>query len=173
LKAPERIETARLILRKPVLGDAASIFSRYASDRDVTKYLAWSRHQSLADTESFVAFSDSEWHRWPAGPYLIESHTGQLLGSTGLAFESPKTASTGYVLAKDAWGKGYATEALHAMVTLASSLHLENLYALCHPENSASIRVLEKCGFLRVDQQSAALPAVGELVDCWRYERPI
>jgi RimJ/RimL family protein N-acetyltransferase len=44
---------------------------------------------------------------------------GTLLGSTGLAFETAHRASTGFVLARDAWGAGMATEALAAMVSIA------------------------------------------------------
>jgi len=53
------------------------------------------------------------------------------------------------VLARDAWRRGYATEALRAVVTLAGPLGVRRLYALCHPEHQASARVLEKCGFSR------------------------
>ena len=56
---------------------------------------------------------------------------------------------TGYVLAKDAWGRGYATEALSAMVGVAKNSGLRRLYALCHHEHRASARVLEKCDFAR------------------------
>lgn len=55
-----------------------------------------------------------------AGPYMIEARdTGMLLGSTGLLFETPSRAATGYVLAADAWGQGFATEALGAMLEVA------------------------------------------------------
>jgi RimJ/RimL family protein N-acetyltransferase len=56
---------------------------------------------------------------------------------------------TGYVLAKDAWGAGIATETLGAMVALAQGLGVRRLYALCHPGHGASVRVLEKGGFSR------------------------
>jgi hypothetical protein len=115
VKGPVQIETVRLVLVRPQAADAASIFERYASDPDVTRFLGWPRHQSVADTETFLRFSAEEWERWPAGPYLIRSRDdGRLLGGTGLGFEAPQHAATGYVLAKDAWGKGYATEALAA-----------------------------------------------------------
>lgn len=115
----------------------------------MTRYLGWPTHRTVADTESFLGFCASEWTRWPAGPYLIESRAdGALLGSTGLGFETPQQAATGYVLAYDAWGFGYATEALSAMRDHAASLGLERVYALCHPAHRASARVLEKCGFL-------------------------
>ncbi len=54
---------------------------------------------------------------------------------------------TGYVLARDVWGHGYATEALQAMVDLSERLRLRRLYAPVHLDNRASARVLEKCGF--------------------------
>jgi RimJ/RimL family protein N-acetyltransferase len=99
-----------------------------------------------------LQFSAQEWERWPAGPYLIISRPGgQLLGSTGLGFQTPQEAETGYVLAKDAWGQGYATEALNAMVDIAARIGVTRLYALCYPEHRPSRRVLEKCRFVRED----------------------
>jgi RimJ/RimL family protein N-acetyltransferase len=149
-KGPERIETARLVLRRPVPADAEAIFSRYSSDPEVTRFLGWAMHRSLEQTHAFLGFSESEWRRWPAGPYLIEAREGGvLLGGTGLAFETRYRAATGYVLARDAWGAGYASEALRAMVTLATELGIRRLYALCHPDHPASQRVLERCGFAR------------------------
>jgi RimJ/RimL family protein N-acetyltransferase len=37
--APERIETSRLVLRRPRESDAAGMFARYASDPDVTRFV--------------------------------------------------------------------------------------------------------------------------------------
>src|SRR5689334_7763026 len=142
MKAPERIETSRIRLRKPVASDAENVFHRYATDPEVTKFLAWPTHTSIEQTIAFIAFSDAEWERWPAGPYLIESRVdGKLLGGTGLAFEAPDVASTGYVLARDAWGHGYATEALQSIVELAGELGVRRLHTQCHPSHVASIHV--------------------------------
>ncbi|HJS75659.1 MAG TPA: GNAT family N-acetyltransferase [Vicinamibacteria bacterium] len=150
MSAPERLATERLWLRRPRLADADSIFSRFASDSEVTRFLGWPRHESIEATRGFLEFSEAEWTQWPAGPYLIESRNdGRLLGSTGLGFETPFRAATGYVIARDSWGQGYATEALRAMVALAPSLGVRRFYALCHPDHPASQRVLEKCGFHR------------------------
>lgn len=130
--------------------DAAEIFTRYASDPEVTKFLGWPRHRSVADTEAFLQFSAEAWAQWPAGPYLIASRgDGQVLGSTGFGFQTAHEAMTGYVLARDAWGRGLATEALSAVVGVAAQLRLTRLFAFCHPEHRASQRVLEKCGFRR------------------------
>lgn len=153
IKAPETIETARLLLRRPARNDAQEIFHRYASDREVTRYLSWPTHRSIADTLAFIAMSDDEWRRWPAGPYLVfAAESGLpavLLGGTGLLFKTSLRAVTGYVFAKDAWGHGFATEALEAMIALARQTGVERLEAICHAAHTPSAHVLEKCGFTR------------------------
>ena len=143
------IHTERLELRRPTVRDAEAIFSRYAADADVTRYVGWERHRSVVDTRAFLAFSDSEWDLWGTGPLLAFSADRRLVGSTGLAMETPYRAMTGYVFARDAWGHGYATEALRAMVTLAEARGVTRLYAICHVEHRASWHVMEKCGFER------------------------
>ncbi len=173
MQAPERIETSRLVLRKPTLADAEAVFSRYASDPQVTRFMSWRRHRSIDDTLAFLNFSNVEWEKWPAGPYLIESTEG-LLGSTGLSFENLALAETGYVLAVDAWGRGYATEALNAVVSIAQRLRVQ-LHAHCHPENVPSANVLRKCGFIqdRAPRLSMSFPNLnsGETLDCPHYIR--
>jgi RimJ/RimL family protein N-acetyltransferase len=143
-------ETSRLLLRPPLPEDARAMFERYASDSEVTRYLGWPRHTSVEDTKAFVGFSQSEWARSSTGPLLVFARdSGRLLGSSGLLLETPYRAQTGYVFARDAWGHGYATEALGAMVAMAAELTISRLYALCHTEHQASWHVLEKCGFTR------------------------
>jgi ribosomal-protein-alanine N-acetyltransferase len=149
VNAPELIETARLVLRRPRPNDADAIYARYAGDPAVTTFLGWPTHRSLEDTRAFVRFSDAEWERWSAGPYVITARGDErILGGTGLSVETPYRAATGYVLARDSWGQGIAAEALRAMVDVAERLGLARVHAFCHPEHAASRRVLEKCGFL-------------------------
>jgi RimJ/RimL family protein N-acetyltransferase len=148
MKGPQTLHTSRLILRKPTSGDAEAILTRYASDPEVTRYLSWSTHRTIADTHAFLCWSDADWDLWPAGSYLAFSRLdGQLLGSTGLSFKSGTSAAAGYVFAKNAWGHGYATESLQAMVTLARSLGLPQLESICHVDHRPSARVMEKCDF--------------------------
>jgi RimJ/RimL family protein N-acetyltransferase len=170
------VETARLVLRPPASGDAEEIFARYANDPEVTRYLGWPRHQYIEQTKEFLTISAAEWERWPAGPYLIERRAdGKLLGSTGLSFQSPADAITGYVLARDAWGVGYATEALTAVAGVARDLGVRRLVASCHPDHRASIHVLEKCGFVLEERltESMEFPNLGSgrREDCLRYAR--
>jgi len=147
-RGPETLTTGRLLLRRGRSTDAEAIFRRYASDPEVTRLVGWPRHTRLEDTRGFLEFDAGAWERSPAGGYLIESRaTGALLGSTGFLFETPYRAMTGYVLARDAWGLGYASEALGAIVEAAPPLGVRRLFAVCHHEHRASARVLEKCGF--------------------------
>jgi len=157
-RAPETIVTARLRLRRPAAADADAIFTTYASDPDVTRYVGWPRHTGVEQTRAFVDFADAQWRDWPAGPYLILLRDGPIVGGTGLAFDDRRQAQTGYVLATRVWGRGYATEALQAMADLARDLGVRRLYAICHVDHAASARVLEKCGFVR----EARLPRYAE-----------
>ena len=50
---PERFATSRLLLRKPTVDDADRVFSTYAYDPVVTKFLAWHTHESVEDAQGF------------------------------------------------------------------------------------------------------------------------
>jgi RimJ/RimL family protein N-acetyltransferase len=173
----ETLHTSRLLLRRPTVADAGAIFDRYASDPAVTRYLIWPTHRSVADTELFVAFSEEEWGRWPAGPLLVFSAAdGRLLGGSGLGFESLHQASTGYVLARDAWGLGYATELTGLMVELAAALGVSRLTATCHHAHTASRHVLEKSGFTNdgILPRHVVFPNISrQLQDAYSYSRVI
>jgi ribosomal-protein-alanine N-acetyltransferase len=176
MKAPLLVATPRLVLSAPAATDAELIFRRYAGDDDVTQYVGWPTHRTVADTQGFLAFSAAQWEQDGAGPYLIRARAdGQLLGGTGIGLEPDGQAITGYVLATDAWGKGYATEALTAMVDVATGIGVKELYALCHPQHRASWRVLEKCGFARDGSWDRPLEfpnlAAGKAQDVLCYRR--
>ncbi len=73
------------------------------------------------------------------------------------------------MLARDAWGQGYATKALRAIVEVARGAGALRLQAFCHPDHAASRRVLEKAGFAREGtlRRYAEFPNLspGELLD--------
>jgi RimJ/RimL family protein N-acetyltransferase len=175
VSAPAHFETARLRLTRPRQADAEEVFARYASDPVVTRYLGWPRHHTVTDTHSYLAWSDEQWSRHPAGPYLIRARAdGELLGSTGLTFDDEGSAMTGYVLARDVWGRGLAAEALTGVIDIARTVGVQGLYAFCHPDHAASIRVLEKCRFVRDDSAVTTMtfPNLEPVVDldvlCYR-----
>ena len=160
------MQTERLLLREPREADADGIFRAYASDPEVTRYVGWPRHRTISDTRDFLSFSIAEWRRWPCGPRLMfDRHSGELLGSTGLAFESRNRAATGYVISRSHWGMGYASEALSAMVLLARRHGLERLYALTHAQHTPSRKVLERAGFTleELRPRHIVFPNVGTL----------
>lgn len=143
------MQTDRLVLRRPQRSDVPKLFHAFCADPEVTRWLSWATHRSAADTHAFIDFSDVEWNRSPTGPLLIFTrHDGELIGSSGLAFETSTRASTGYVIRKSAWGRGYASEAMACMVALSDANDIVRLQAICHVDHLASARVLEKSGLL-------------------------
>ena len=72
-----------------------------------------------------------------------EPRTSFILAITGEA----STGELGYVLARDQWGHGYATEVARRLIVFGfNELGLRRITATCHPDNFASARVLEKAG---------------------------
>ncbi len=177
MNPPEFLQTARVTLRRPRRSDAEAIFERYASDPEVTRYLGWPRHRSVEDSHGFVRYALDGWETGRDLPYLaFAREDGRLLGSTGLHFETPARAFTGYVLARDAWGRGLATEMASAMAALAfSDPQLHRFFAYCHVDNPASARVMEKAGMQREGVLRRYLwfpnleaPVPGDVVVCAR-----
>ena len=170
------VYTPRMRLCRPTRDDAEAVFARYASDVEVTRYLSWPRHLSVAETLAFIEASEREWSPSGTGPYLAFDRDGRLVGSTGIHLETSWRAVTGYVLVRDAWGQGLATELARSMAALAFTLPgLARLYALCHAEHRASARVLDKAGFERegVLRRFAVFPNLGspEPADVALYAR--
>jgi ribosomal-protein-alanine N-acetyltransferase len=167
----------RMEMRHPVPEDAALIFQRYSSLLEVTCFLGWPRHQSLADSNAFIRFSDNEWENNHLGPLLcFDRQSGEFIGSTGLAMEDQRVASTGCVIATGYLDQGFGTECLQSMQFLANSMRLLRLLAFVHPENPASTSMLEKCGFKRDDSRAKKmvfpnLPGAPVVkADCYGWE---
>ncbi|HYY93577.1 MAG TPA: GNAT family N-acetyltransferase [Pyrinomonadaceae bacterium] len=147
MRAPPIIETARLVLRPPRLNDAEAIFNSYATDEEVTRYLVWRPHTSIAETEEFlsrvVAFlEDGSRLTWALTLHGDDTPRGMIeLRPHG------HKADVGYVLARPFWGRGYMTEALCAVLDYAFRNHdTYRVWAVCDAENVASARVMEKAG---------------------------
>lgn len=77
---------------------------------------------------------------------LPTAEGAKLIGSAGLARHG-EDAELGYWIARDHWGRGYATEAARAVVRLAAALGHRRIVASHFADNSASGRVLQKVGF--------------------------
>lgn len=73
---------------------------------------------------------------------------GSILGAAGCAAMDDADKEVGYWIGEPHWGKGYATEALRAVIDhVFEGQDLERLYGRCRVVNSASRKVLVKCGF--------------------------
>ena len=147
---PETIETERLHLRRPVGSDAGVIFSSYAQDPEVTRYLVWRPHSQVETTKAFVAECELRWTDGSGYPYAIalKNSAEHLIGMIDLR---PKThrVEFGFVLARAYWGKGFMPEAISAVA--AACLNMPTIYrfeATCDVENRRSARAMEKAGLI-------------------------
>ena len=90
------------------------------------------------------------------GPFVypvITNADGKNIGYVQLCKLDDGTWEIGYHIAKDFTGKGYATEAVKAFLpVMAKKLNIKEVYGICLAENTASVRVLEKCGFTKIYQ---------------------
>ncbi len=163
------LQTKRLRLRPPRVGDAKAIFDRYAQDADVTRFLQWASHGSVAETECFLEESEKFWREGTRFPWaIIDKANRSVIGMIELRLDnSPdsedsngegssaegRRAEVGYVLARDVWGQGYMTEVLRAVIEMAlSDGKLTHIRATCDAANLASLRVLEKSDMSVEDQ---------------------
>ncbi|AGB01304.1 GNAT family N-acetyltransferase [Methanoregula formicica] len=88
--------------------------------------------------------------------------TGILIGNGGIlsAEGHPNTAVLGYSVLEEFWNRGYATEAVGALIPVIFSLPgIRGIIATTYPHLTASIRVLEKNGFVRTDEVPSGVGA--------------
>lgn len=167
------LETARLILRAPRLGDAKAILA-LANDRQIAENTARIPHPyRLSDAKDWISGAN----RNPEEEqYVITLANRTLIGACGLELRDPPVPEIGYWLGQPYWGKGYATEALHALVDHAfGDLDHESLQTSARVTNPASRRVIEKCGFQWTGVGLCRIRAIHSSapVDRFRLERGI
>ena len=149
-RPPEVLESSRLQLRRLRRSDAHVVFSRWAQDQEVARYLTWRPHDSVADSEAHVARCESAWDEGSEFVWMIEERQSSKPVGSIAAHVRGHRVSLGYLLASDSWGSGYMTEA----VNLVSQTFLEmegvwRIWAVCDIENQRSASVLERAGFTR------------------------
>ena len=138
------LETERLVLRAPRLGDAKAV-AMLANDRRIAENTARIPHPyRTGDAEDFISTANlgSE------TVFVIAQRNGALVGACGFSQLDRHPPEIGYWLGLKFWGKGYATEAVRAVIDHAfTDLDHEALQSSARVTNPASRRVLEKCGF--------------------------
>ncbi len=149
-KFRDTVLTERLLLRRPDWSDSQAIFDRYASDPQVTQFLTWQPHASPLETKDHLACLFQDFKAGTRMPWAIETRSDdRLIGMIELRLDGSR-AEVGYVLARDAWGQGYATEALGAVVDEALAVpSISRVWAVCNINHTASARVLAKAGMSR------------------------
>jgi ribosomal-protein-alanine N-acetyltransferase len=142
------LRTERLTLREFRLDDEIAVH-RYGSDEDVTRYTTWGPN-SPAETATYLSEVAREAARESRTSFTLAVATldDELIGVANLAITGEaSTGELGYVLSRESWGHGYATEVARRLIVFGfDELGLRRITATCHPDNFASARVLEKAG---------------------------
>jgi RimJ/RimL family protein N-acetyltransferase len=143
---PLPLTTERLRLRPATLDDVGTWL---AIRRDAEKLWYGKPRSTLEDARRNLMNHIARQEQHGFGVWAVELRSsGQLIGAAGL---SPLAESTeievGYRFLEEHRGKGYATEAARASIAFGfEELNLDHIVAVALPTNSASRRVMEKCG---------------------------
>ena len=146
------IETKRLALRPFGREDLDVVLGLYG-DEEVMRYMPY----PVMDREAAQDLLDTFAAGWEAEPQVhyemavVCTETGEKIGRAEITRDyAGESAMIGWMLIPGAWGKGYATEIAEALIGFCfGELKLRRVYALCHPDNTASWKVMEKCGMRR------------------------
>ena len=169
----DRIETERLILRRSRPEDAETI-SSYRSDPEVHRMQGWERTDPdgvRADIEEMSARAPGEPGGWVQFS-VRERDTDRLVGDVGIspADGEPGVVKVGYTISPSSQRRGYATEAVGALVEYAfRTLGADVVRAYASADNAPSIRVAEHVG-MRLIERFTGHDEDGEW-SAVRYER--
>ena len=146
------IKTSRLCLRPLGMKYLASTHE-YSSDREATKYMMYLPNDTIEETAGFLKNVDAEWGKDKPEFYEFtilfhEKH----IGATSLYLdESGTTGELGWIIHRDYWRQGIATEAAKALIKYSvNALRVHHFIAHCDSENIASYTVMEKLGMVKV-----------------------
>lgn len=142
-------ETDRLIVRHFTSTDLDA-FAALCADPQVMRYVGDGTTLSRAEVQGWIAVCQQKYaNRGYGTSAVFEKRTGCFIGYCGVV-RAPGNDfdELVYVYHVAAWGQGYATEVARAMIAYVFEYSsLDRMYATIHPENRASITVVEKLGF--------------------------
>lgn len=150
LDAVPHILTPRLRLRDVRDSDAGALFA-YLSDAETTRYIELRPFAHISEARELIRAWQANYAlgrqlRWG----ITLEPSGALIGSVGFDRWVPHSgeADLGYELARPYWGQGLMSEAVRAVVAFGfCHLGLRRIEAWVWPENTASVRLLERQGF--------------------------
>jgi RimJ/RimL family protein N-acetyltransferase len=147
---PLPLETARLLIRPFTLGDLGSYHERVRSDPEVMRYIPRPVAKTIEETASVLNAFIALHEETGVGPLAVtDKGSGEFIGVSGVfpvGLKGPEM-EVAWILARHAWGRGYATEAGHACLVYGlKELEIPRIVALIFPDNAPSIRVAEKLG---------------------------
>lgn len=143
-----RLETDRLVLRMFRGADFDS-YARMMADPEVTRFLGNGKPLGRLEAWRSLAAHVGHWSLRGYGMWVVEEKAGgAFVGRIG--FFQPEGwpgFELGWALAREHWGRGYATEgARRALAFAFTELDREHVISLIDPENAPSIRVAERLG---------------------------
>ena len=149
-KGTQTIETSRLILRRARREDAEPMFRNWASDPEVTKFLTWPAHSSIAVSEMVIGswlqeYEKDSYYQW----MIVLKEIGEPIGSISVVRQNDRVeeAEIGYCIGSRWWHKGITTEALTAVIEyLFTEVGMNRVAARHDPNNPHSGGVMRKCG---------------------------
>jgi [ribosomal protein S5]-alanine N-acetyltransferase len=166
------LQTARLLLRPFVESDADAIYALQSNAR-VLRYWdspPWTEYSRAAE---FIAACRKMEEDGSGTRFAVETRSGNsFVGWCSIFQWNPvyRSLGIGYCFDEPVWGKGYATEAVRAVLHWAyESLDLNRVEAELDTRNAASARVLEKLGFEREGLRREDCIVSGEVSDSWIY----
>lgn len=138
--------------------DMAQTVYENSQDDDIRRFVPDEVYNSVEEAREAIEFLMLRYDSTD-GPFVypvITNDGGKNIGYVQLCkleLEEEGNWEIGYHIAKSFTGKGYATEAVKAFLpAMIQKLNLKEVYGICLAENTASIRVLEKCGFTKIYQ---------------------
>lgn len=149
------IETKRLLIRPPKLGDAKPVnYALNQSLNEIARWMPWALDPSLETTEAFINRSVQYWQELKPKelPLIIElKSTGEIISASGFNersnFEVPMF-EIGYWINTNHAGHGFITEAVIAMARVAFEHFSAVRVQICmQKENIKSINVAKRAGF--------------------------
>lgn len=171
LKTPT-LPTARLLLRPFAETDADAIYALHSNAR-VLRYWDSPPWEDRARAQAFLAACRQMEADASGARFAIETlQPRAFVGWCAMFRWNPvyRSLGIGYCLDEPAWGQGYATEAVRAMLRWAyETLDLNRVEAELDTRNGASARVLEKLGFEREGLRREDCVVSGEVSDSWIY----